>query len=58
MPIMRWRALSLVIVFATLSFLISRAAAFDWYPVTDAEESMKSNPLDPGGRIWRGLERK
>jgi hypothetical protein len=55
---MRWRALSLVIVFATLSFLVSRAAAFDWYPVTDAEESMKSNPLDPGGRIWRGLERK
>ena len=45
---MRWSGFSLVIVFATLSFHVSRAAAFDWDPVTDAEKSMKSNPLDPG----------
>src|SRR5216684_2417033 len=48
MPIMRWRALSMLIVFATLSFHVSRAAAFDWAEVTEAEKSMKSNPLDPG----------
>src|SRR5258708_18241061 len=48
MPIMRWRALSMLIVFTTLSFHVSRAAASDWDPVTDAEKTMKSNPLDPG----------
>ena len=37
-----------MIVFATLSFHVPRAAAFDWDPITDAEKSMKSNPLDPG----------
>ena len=26
----------------------SRAAAFDWDPVSDAEKNMTSNPLDPG----------
>lgn len=37
------------IVFATLLFQAPRAAAaFDWDPVSDAEKSMKSNPLDPG----------
>lgn len=41
---MRWRALSWLIVFATLSFQVPRAAAFDWDSVTDAEKSMKSNP--------------
>ena len=45
---MRWRALSLLIVFATLSFYVPRGAAADWDPVTDAEKSMKSNSLDPG----------
>lgn len=45
---MRWKILSLLIVFATLSFHASRAAAFDWDPVTDAEKAMKSSPLDPG----------
>jgi Domain of Unknown Function with PDB structure (DUF3857)/Transglutaminase-like superfamily len=45
---MRWRALSFLIIFATLSFHVTRASAFDWDPVTDAEKSMKSNPLDPG----------
>jgi hypothetical protein len=45
---MRWKVLSFLIVFATLSIHVSRAAAFDWDPVTDAEKSMKSNPLDPG----------
>lgn len=25
-----------------------RAAAFDWDPVTDAEKTLKSNPVDPG----------
>src|ERR1017187_10490216 len=27
---------------------VSRAAAADWDPVTDAEKNMTSNPLDPG----------
>jgi hypothetical protein len=48
MPIMRWRAASLLIIFATLSIHLSPAAASDWDPVTDAEKSMKANPLDPG----------
>jgi hypothetical protein len=39
----------LVILLALLSWPVSRAsAANDWEPVTDAEKSMKSNPLDPG----------
>ena len=45
---MRWKALSLFIVFAMFSPHASRAAGFDWDPVSDAEKSMKSNPLDPG----------
>jgi len=45
---MRWRALSLLIVFSTLSFHVSCAVASDWDPVTEAEKTMKSNPLDPG----------
>src|SRR6202166_3221845 len=48
MPIMRYRALSFLVVFATLFLQVPRAAAFDWDPVTDAEKNMKSNPLDPG----------
>src|SRR6202051_1338715 len=46
--IMRWKAVPLLILFAGLFFHVPRAAAFDWDPVTDAEKSMKSNPLDPG----------
>lgn len=38
----------LLILFLIFSFHSSRAAAFDWNPVTDAEKAMKSNPLDPG----------
>ncbi len=45
---MRCRALSCLVVFATIFFQVPRAAAFDWDPVTDAEKSMKSNPIDPG----------
>jgi hypothetical protein len=42
------KALCRLIVFAAIVFQVPRAAAFDWDPVTDAEKSMKSNPLDPG----------
>jgi transglutaminase-like putative cysteine protease len=42
------KALCRMIIFAALIFQVPRAAAFDWDPVTDAEKSMKSNPLDPG----------
>ena len=42
------KALCWLIIFAALLFQVPRAAAFDWDPVTDAEKSMKSNPLDPG----------
>jgi len=45
---MRGKALSLLIVFAALLYQVPRAAALDWDPVTDAEKSMASNPLDPG----------
>ena len=45
---MRWKALFLLTVFATLSIRASQAATFDWDPVTDAEKAMKSNPIDPG----------
>jgi hypothetical protein len=48
MRFMRRRALPLLIVFVSLSLHVSHAAAFDWDPVTDAEKSMKSSPLDPG----------
>jgi hypothetical protein len=48
MPIMRRKALPLLIVFAVFLFDVPRAAAFDWDPVTDAEKGMKTNPLDPG----------
>ncbi len=37
-----------LILFLAISFHAVKAAAFDWDPVTDAEKSMKSNPLDPG----------
>ena len=37
-----------LLIFMALLFQVPRAAAFDWDPVTDAEKSMKSNPLDPG----------
>ena len=43
------RALCRLIIFAAIVFFqVPRAAAFDWDPVTDAEKSMTSNPLDPG----------
>lgn len=46
---MRWKNLSAGIVFALLFVHVPRAkAALDWDPVTDAEKSMKSNPIDPG----------
>src|SRR5216683_3245851 len=38
----------LIIVFLMLSVHVPRAGAFDWAEVTEAEKSMKSNPLDPG----------
>ena len=37
-----------LILFFGLLLSRPRAAAFDWDPVTDAEKTMKSNPLDPG----------
>jgi transglutaminase-like putative cysteine protease len=37
-----------LIIFSTLVLQAPRARAVDWDPVTDAEKSMKSNPLDPG----------
>jgi hypothetical protein len=37
-----------LLIFTALLLQVPRAAAFDWDPVTDAEKSMKSNPLDPG----------
>ena len=38
-----------LIFFFMLFLQVSRAsAAMDWDPVTDAEKSMKSNPIDPG----------
>src|ERR1700687_6242167 len=48
MPMVSRKALCGVIIFAALFFHVPRAAAFDWDPVTDAEKSMKSNPIDPG----------
>lgn len=45
---MRWKALSSAIIFAALTQFAPRAAAFDWDPVTDAEKTMKTSPLDPG----------
>src|SRR6266481_7059265 len=47
---MRWKGLSFLIVFATLSIVHvpCAMASFEWDPITDAEKSMKSSPLDPG----------
>ncbi len=45
---MRGRSLPVLIVFAILAFHAPRSSAADWDPVTDAEKSMSSNPLDPG----------
>jgi uncharacterized protein DUF3857/transglutaminase superfamily protein len=42
------KALCRLIILAAIVFQVPRAAAFDWDPVTDAEKTMKSNPLDPG----------
>ncbi len=42
------KALFPLIIFAALLIQVPRAGAFDWDPVTDAEKSMKSSPLDPG----------
>src|SRR3984893_5913964 len=48
MPMVSRKALCRLIIFAAIVFQVPRAAAFDWDPVTDAEKSIKSNPLDPG----------
>jgi hypothetical protein len=48
MPVMRWRFLIPLMVVAAASFHVPSANASDWDPVTDAEKSMKSSPLDPG----------
>jgi hypothetical protein len=45
---MRWKILTPLVLFLALSFHAANAAAFDWDPVTDAEKTMKANPLDPG----------
>jgi Transglutaminase-like superfamily/Domain of Unknown Function with PDB structure (DUF3857) len=47
---MRWKGLSFLIVFATLSIVQvpCATASFEWDPITDVEKSMKSSPLDPG----------
>jgi hypothetical protein len=42
------KTLCRLLILAVLAIQAPRAAAFDWDPVTDAEKSMKSNPLDPG----------
>jgi Domain of Unknown Function with PDB structure (DUF3857) len=42
------RAFRYLLILTALLFQVPRVAAFDWDPVTDAEKSMKSNPLDPG----------
>jgi hypothetical protein len=42
------KAVCRLIIFAALVFQVPRAAAFDWDPVTDAEKTMKLNPVDPG----------
>jgi hypothetical protein len=48
MPIMRWRFVPVLMLFAAASFHASRASAADWDPITDAEKTMKASPLDPG----------
>jgi hypothetical protein len=45
---MRPKYLSLLMLSLAILIHVPRAAAFDWDPITDAEKSMKSNPLDPG----------
>ena len=48
---MRWKSRVFLVIFLVMSSHISRAAAFDWDPVTDVEKTMKSNPLDPGAVV-------
>jgi hypothetical protein len=49
MPMAIRKSLFPLIIFVALLFQVSRAtAAVDWDPVTDAEKSMKANPIDPG----------
>lgn len=49
MPMTIRKVLFPLIIFVALLFQVSRAtAAVDWDPVTDAEKSMKANPIDPG----------
>jgi hypothetical protein len=49
MPMALRKALFPLIIFVALLLQVSHAtAAVDWDPVTDAEKSMKSNPIDPG----------
>jgi hypothetical protein len=48
MPMSRRSALTALFLLAATTFYVPRAAASDWDPVSDAEKSMKSNPLDPG----------
>ena len=45
---MRWKICTPLFLFLLLSFHAWNAAAADWDPVTDAEKSMKTSPLDPG----------
>jgi hypothetical protein len=45
---MRRICCAIVVVSLMLSIHIPRAFAFDWADVSDAEKTMKSNPLDPG----------
>ena len=43
------KAIFPLIIFVALLCQVSRAtAAMEWDPVTDAEKSMKANPIDPG----------
>jgi hypothetical protein len=44
---MKWGSLVLLLLVLTL-LPLTRAFADDWDPVTDAEKTMASNPLDPG----------
>jgi Domain of Unknown Function with PDB structure (DUF3857)/Transglutaminase-like superfamily len=49
---MRWRTRTPLLLFLALFLALANSAvttrAADWDPVTDAEKSMKTSPLDPG----------
>src|SRR5271169_4184806 len=48
LPMVGRKAFRYLLIFTALLVQVPRAAAFDWDPVTDAEKSMKTSPLDPG----------